>query len=215
MLCVQDESQEFVQALCSMPHLQQLTLSVLCPRYGHGMCDLQTMTTLTRLHLYLSDKGFSGGFEGCSLVGRDISVIQVALGVAVADADSTSSCGVLLKSVSVGCVSQSVAVCFARESACGCTLETSYNDREAVTINLTCQGVSLCLHVCARTQLFVELHPQYTYICPPSHSVTLCLAVPTCLLVAEAILPPQLQDLALQLGQLPQSFNPVNDLRLT
>lgn len=86
-------------------------------------------------------------------------------------ADSTSSCGVLLKSVSVGCVSQSVAVCFARESACGCTLETSYNDREAVTINLTCQGVSLCLHVCARTQLFVELHPQYTYICPP---VTQC-----------------------------------------
>lgn len=84
MLCVQDESQEFVQALCSMPHLQQLTLSVLCPRYGHGMCDLQTMTTLTRLHLYLSDKGFSGGFEGCSLVGQDISVIQVALGVAVA-----------------------------------------------------------------------------------------------------------------------------------
>jgi hypothetical protein len=68
MMCVQEESQEFVQVLCSMPHLLQLTLSVLCPPYGFAPCDLQTMTTLTRLHLYISDKGFSGELEGCSLV---------------------------------------------------------------------------------------------------------------------------------------------------
>jgi hypothetical protein len=65
-MCVQEDMGSNVQALRRMPSLQQLLLDV--ERFvsrqplaeGQHVCELETMTTLTKLQLCISDGGFAG-----------------------------------------------------------------------------------------------------------------------------------------------------------
>lgn len=77
---VQEDMASNIQVLCRMPSLQQLSLDVgrlvqgvvIVPGTQY-LCELETMTALTKLHLSIRETGFSGAFRACAQIAASVS----------------------------------------------------------------------------------------------------------------------------------------------
>jgi hypothetical protein len=83
---VQEDMASNIQVLCRMPSLQQLSLDVgrliqgvvMVPGTQY-LCELETMTALTQLHLSIRETGFSGAFGGRACAQIAASVLTSVL----------------------------------------------------------------------------------------------------------------------------------------
>jgi hypothetical protein len=76
---VQEDLAGNAQMLCMMPSLQQLLLDVVCVDEVSHVCDFEAMTTLTKLHLSISEAGFSGAAADLRCGNNSVGVMNHCL----------------------------------------------------------------------------------------------------------------------------------------